>query len=909
MAKASRIIEGIKTGQRYIVQVRAKNSTGLFGPYSNVVEITTSTEVPPRAPTDVVLAGVVQKWTGTKYKLTLTLTWTPPIEVVKPKYEAILEEWDGEDWVVADMTNAVAAPQYPAVQQKWVDYTPSGQYRARIRAISQSNSTGTWCDYATCTTVFASDLPTPTGLSLKQDGKQVTAIVNVISQTTYPQLAGYRFYASKQTGFTPNPTNLIGEAKSTTLTFQEAANASTGILEEIVIGNSVYVRVSSYDAAGNESNACAEVSIVAGGNLPNAPTSLTLTPTLSLVSGRKYQVKTVLTWTAPTNVELSGYDLELYEGSNGSGVLQRTSSPTKNAIQDKWTDNAPNQSYSARIRAINKWGRTGGWSSWANAAAVTDTTPPPVPTSLVLTQDGKKVTARWAAISQLDYPDFKGFRVYAAKVTGFTPGPANMVYEGRGTSKTIQEAANASTGILEEIVIGNSVYVRVSSYDEAGNESNACAEVSIVAGGNLPNAPTSLTLTLTVAVTKGRIYNVKANLTWTPPSNVELSGYELELYAGTDGSGVLQKTLTPGKNATSAYWTDNDPNQAYSAKIRAINKWGRTGSYSTWTNANPTADTEAPGNPGNIVLAIKIGKFEISFLKSAADDVAGYKIYVWTSNNSASSKIIDDVSHPGHKSTINVGKSTYSGSGDITIGYNTPYFFWVTAYDKAGNENATKSSSNPTNDMIFKGQELIHFSTPWKMSHLTSKRYRQSGGAGTTTYTVPSGKCALIAGYKLYRGAAEIASISINGANIETESAGVVINRRPQLTNGMYAEYGDYINLLTQNATGYAEARIKEFDSDPDISVIVMYLSSATPYTVTSGKTLFITFIFGWPASQMLQIYEETSPGVREWIDVYDIHVEEWNVGKGILQIPSERIIRISPTDGSAELFGVEIKN
>lgn len=468
----NRLIEALKTGQRYIVQVRAKNDAGLFGAYSDVVEITTSTEVTPRAPTNVVLTGTVAKWVGAKYKMALILTWTAPIETIISKYEAVLEEYDGV-WGVADVTNAEAYPAKTATEQKWVDYTPSGQYRARIRAISKGNTVGAWSDYATFTTTFTSDLPTPTGLALKQDGKKITASVAAISQITYPQLAGYRFYASKQTGFTPGAGNLISEPKSNKLTFQDAYDSVSAVIEEIDIGDTIYVRVSAFDAAGNESAKCAEVSVLAGGAAPDAPASVVLSLTFSTIIGRVYNVKAASAWTAPANVELSGYEQEIYNAINGGGTLEKTLSPGKNATASNWTDNDPNVAYSTRLRAINKWGRTGSWSSWANASAIVDSSAPASPTGVVLNATMDSLEIKVAKNTENDMFEY---RVYINTTNSAPTGGDTEHIIKRIAHPTTREiipigaATEAGTNIIT-VDYDTTYYIWVSAVDVAGLES------------------------------------------------------------------------------------------------------------------------------------------------------------------------------------------------------------------------------------------------------------------------------------------------------------------------------------------------------------------------------------------------------------------------------------------------------
>ena len=683
MSTNSGIVQLLKTGTLYNFQVRAVSKAAVYGEYSDVVQITTATESLPAGPSGITLAGIVTKNKAGKFRTTLELSWTAPVGVVVSKYEI--------QWCQGDHTSYTilhtSTPAGKATSAKWSLSAGPDTYTCFIRAHTKGEASSAWSTYIEHTTTFTNDLPTPTGLALKENGKKLTASVNKVDHTIYPQIHAYRYYASKQTGFTPGSTNLVGESASNKLTFQEAYDSGTGTINEIAIGDTIFVRVSVIDAVGNETAKCAEVSLVMGGAAPDAPTGLTLTPAVVLVSGKKYDIKLGLSWTSPTNVTLKSFELEIYDAANGGGTLQKTLSPGKNATVASWTDNKPDTYYSARIRGVSHWGRTGAWSAWANCDPASDAVAPPVPTTLSLKQDSKKITARWDTISHVAYPDFKGFRIYASKVNGFTPAAGNMVYEGRGTSKTFQEAANAG-GSLEEIAIGDVIYVRVSSYDEKNNESNKCTQVYITAGGDAPNAPTGLSLTLTPHVIKGKVYQISALAGWTLPTNVELSSLVLEFWSGANGSGAVEKKFTLAKTATSHAWTDNSPDQAYSFRIYAVSKWHREGSWSAWGNVSAAGDTTPPAIPASATCRAQSGGFHLQWAKVSDIDLDEYQIKIY----SGGSYYI--IARAGAGTTVKTLKfGLVSETGGITLTKGTTYAFYIFTSDKAGNVSISGTSA------------------------------------------------------------------------------------------------------------------------------------------------------------------------------------------------------------------------
>jgi hypothetical protein len=239
------------------------------------------------------------------------------------------------------------------------------------------------------------------------------------------------------------------------------------------------------------------------------------------------------------------------------------------------------------------------------------------------------------------------------------------------------------------------------------------------------------------------------------------------------------------------------------------------------------------------------------------------------------------------------------------IFYDAVLTFAVTAVNINDAESSVVyCNENPL--QIMKVTWLQGYSIPWAKAHLTS-RYHIRLIAGTTTYTVPSGKCAVIYGYHLSVTTASSAYLAINDFQLETATSGNPVDRTPQETNGMYLEYGDHVDLVLVGGIGIAQVWIHEFDANSDVSVVVVEIGPGTTYQVTSGKTLIITWIWAYESNNF-QIYEDTSgDGIGDtWISIFDAFVMGWNTGEGVLQIPQSKLIQMETAN--TLLFGVEIK-
>lgn len=231
--------------------------------------------------------------------------------------------------------------------------------------------------------------------------------------------------------------------------------------------------------------------------------------------------------------------------------------------------------------------------------------------------------------------------------------------------------------------------------------------------------------------------------------------------------------------------------------------------------------------------------------------------------------------------------------------YNTALYFWVASIDKWAGKSS-KVASAPTNAMIFKGQSLVHFSTPWRMGGATRIR-KVVAQNQSDTYTVPSGHCALICGYHLDRGGAGgTATLWVNNLVVESATTATIIMRSPGATNGMYIEYGDHLDIGANNTAGaHGEVTVLEFNSDADVSVVVTAITPHSTYTVTAGKTLYLTYIATW--------YGTPNYLVVDGVSVWDIENELWNLGKGVLQFPAGSELGTDADD--ALIFGVEVKS
>ncbi len=147
-------------------------------------------------------------------------------------------------------------------------------------------------------------------------------------------------------------------------------------------------------------------------------------------------------------------------------------------------------------------------------------------------------------------------------------------------------------------------------------------------------------------------------------------------------------------------------NTLYSFYLRAKNSCGNWSAVSPVVTHTTLKDTTVPAVLSSITLLLLNGAIHLKWAKPTTLDLrgGGYKVYVYTSNTVASSKLIREVGYTDDSTEILVGEQTQDAS--ITITIDTTYYFWVTTLDDSGNESAkvatTPASGKPRFKIIAK---------------------------------------------------------------------------------------------------------------------------------------------------------------------------------------------------------------
>ena len=360
------------------------------------------------------------------------------------------------------------------------------------------------------------------------------------------------------------------------------ATGSTHTLVDADEGQTIKVRVSFTDNAGNEetltSAATAEVAAAVPTDPPGAPRNL---------RGAANADGTVtLSWDAPDDDTVTGYQILRRRPTEGENTLLVHVNDT-GSTATKYTDRdvTPDVRHAYRVKAINAV----GLGKQSKFVSVTPTQPaersqnsPATgrPTIGGTAQVGETLTADTSDIADADGLTNVSYSYQWIRNDGSTD-----------TDTDIQDATG-STHTLVDADEGKTIKVQVSFADDADNEetltSAATAEVAAGAPTDPPGAPRNLR---GAANADGTV-----TLSWDAPDDDTVTGYQILRRRPTEGENTLLVHVNDTGSTVTKY-TDHDvtPDVRHTYRVKAINAVG-LGKQSKFVSVTPTQPAEPSQN-------------------------------------------------------------------------------------------------------------------------------------------------------------------------------------------------------------------------------------------------------------------------------------------------------------------------
>ena len=469
------VMEDLKSGETYDVQVRAVNSTGggEWADGSGTVPV-----VVPGAPT---ISDVLPGDGG------LTVMWSAP----ESDGGATITSYDVQHKLDTELTwtDATRTDDDVSTTQEITDLSNGETYDVQVRAVN-SVGDGEW----------ASGSGSPTAA-------RVTSIQ--ITDTSSANAAA-RVFLSSVTGTTTIHLRLGFRATDTWHPLSKDVT-SGAIFVDFDIGArfpflqpgatpDVEASVDSAFPSGSTSSTVFTITSAVT-TVPDAPAIDEVTPGES---------KLTVSWSAPTNTggaTITAYGVEHRVTPSGAWTDVTRGGADSTTTQEITSLN-DGDSYDVRVRAINPRG-PGAWVT-RSGTRVGASSPPGAPTITSVEPDEETLTVNWTAPAEDGGTDISGYRVeWKLNTTASWVGARGA---DKGASATSHEITGLSNGIQYDI------RVRASNSAHDG----AWAEATEKQPGTPPGAPTI------DGVVPG---NLTLTVTWTAPSEtggVQISGYRVE---------------------------------------------------------------------------------------------------------------------------------------------------------------------------------------------------------------------------------------------------------------------------------------------------------------------------------------------------------------------------------------------
>lgn len=289
-------------------------------------------------------------------------------------------------------------------------------------------------------------------------------------------------------------------------------------------------------------------------------------------------------------------------------------------------------------------------------------------------------------------PDFRGYKIWASTVNGFTPSDANLVYDGPDSQPTVKLLADTLW------------YYRYGAYDAFGTTGMTVSDQASVTTVNLldttpPAVPVGLALTTASEISDSGLQRVRITAKFTPNSESDLFSYGWSIrrassgyfavtgqtHARTDSGGFVQSS--EGKVTFDWFVSPGDD---YEVKVNAIDQSGNASAYTDLATITSAADTTVPTTPVWVSATYNYGLVTLHWAASPDPDFNHFDLWYNSTNDFG---------------TASLQKSTARNSAElqfVSTGLTTAAtkYFWLVAYDHTGNASATSAVQTLANYVL-----------------------------------------------------------------------------------------------------------------------------------------------------------------------------------------------------------------
>ena len=478
---------------RYFYAIRAVDQNGNAGPRSQPVSVTTRGFAIP------------QNLRATAGELKITLTWAANTEPELTGYEILR---------FTDPNQETPDKIFSSVLTTYVD-TPvtAGQtFVYRVRAVGTANIKS---DLSAFVSAQATEPPPVLAAprNVRATGGELK-ITLTWTANTEPELTGYEILR-----FT-DPTHETPD--------RIFSSVLTTYVDTPVTAEQPFVyRVRAVGTANEKS----ELSVFVSAQATEPPPVLAAPRNVRATGGIGY---IALTWSANTEVELTGYRVMRY-----TDPAQTEAEATFTTVQTTYVDSplVAEQTYVYRVQAVGVNNTESEPSLFASATVLIDDIPPATPDNFIaaLESSGAAIELIWDAPTRdANGDDLTGLGSFVI----YRTDPLN------NNVLTVLTIVDASAREYRDIDLLNRTTYRyqISAIDNEGNESARSPIRTVTTTDIVPVPPTDLTVTYNPSVPE-------INLAWTPPDKYDHFIVQRAAIAGS-ASGTAIRNLTDGDYTT-----------------------------------------------------------------------------------------------------------------------------------------------------------------------------------------------------------------------------------------------------------------------------------------------------------------------------------------------------------------------
>lgn len=403
---------------------------------------------------------------------------------------------------------------------------------------------------------------------------------------------------------------------------------------------------------------------------PGVPAGLALSSTSTPDAAGNPYVRINATWTANTDEDLNGYEVEVTE--SGFTIVEgvATNSYSRTALTGR--------SYAIRVRAIDKAGNRSDWSPVQNVTGAGDTTPPSAPTALAVSVSLGSFFLEWTNPSASDLS-----KIEVWEHTSNANGSATRI-------ATVNAQSGAKGSYARSGMAAGAVrYYWLKAVDTSGNAS----VFSGVASGTIPNVPageidttppgvpSGLSLSTSLVTDTGTgLPRPRVVATWTGPGDADLAGFDVEV---TEGGGSPVTRMVSGNRDQ---W-DSRPNVSYQVRVRAFDRVGNRSAWSSSQSITAPADSVAPAAPTALAAVASVGSVFLSGIAPSDSDTAKIEVWENTTNNSGTATRI---------AVVNAIPGTAWAHPRTGLSANDTRWYWARAVDTSGNASVFSTGISRT---------------------------------------------------------------------------------------------------------------------------------------------------------------------------------------------------------------------